>query len=184
MSATSTIKVRCPACRAKYRIAADAVGKKLRCSQCSQVFRISQPKSSDSHTGTPDAAPAPAAASAASADAHARHGLPTEDDICRWLMEGLDEDIPARPRIANAPQDPVDSSVRPWKSNSSPSSDRSNGVQRAARSEDRRAETGRSKESSDGVGAASNPAYDRPTNRAGQDREGSSRQTLSLRKTA
>lgn len=120
MSATNTIKVRCPGCRAKYRIAAGAAGKKLRCSKCSQVFRISSPAS-------------PAAAKPDVVEWKHPPGIPTEDDICRWLMEGIDEDIPARPRIANVPQSsPVSRERHPNRKPSSVSVARSENAPRKA----------------------------------------------------
>jgi len=119
MSATGTLKIACPGCRAKYRISSEFIGKKLRCKKCQQAFRVKGP----------GATPAPQGPQtrASSQEQPKIFHPPTEDDIYRWLMEGMDEDVPARPRIANA-------APRAAESTSSTSC----GVERAASSASRR----------------------------------------------
>ena len=72
MSDTSNkIWTRCPACRSKYLVTLEAVGHHARCKQCQARFRVEE---YNSH--------------------------PTEDDILRWLSEGMEEyELSQRPQI-------------------------------------------------------------------------------------
>ena len=73
------IRVRCPDCRAKYRVPASKAGRSVRCAHCQTKFRIPTLKPSAKH-------------------------VPTEEDILSWLNEGSDEDYVApRPRVARMP---------------------------------------------------------------------------------
>jgi hypothetical protein len=85
MAANQEFKVHCPTCGAKYKFAAAVAGRKARCTQCQTVFRVA------SITPTPK----PAASSEQTSAAHVVHashaGIPTEDDILRWLAEADDE---------------------------------------------------------------------------------------------
>lgn len=74
------IETRCPACGTRYRVPASGIGHRARCAGCGGSFRV-----------------APAAFQPRPGDF--RHP-PTEDDILRWLNEGLDEDYQAaRPKV-------------------------------------------------------------------------------------
>jgi hypothetical protein len=65
------IWTRCPACRSKYLVILEAVGHHARCKNCQARFRVEE---YNSH--------------------------PTEDDILRWLSEGMEEyELSQRPRI-------------------------------------------------------------------------------------
>lgn len=106
MAARDEIKVRCPACGAKYRVPAKAVGQKARCVRCKSPFRVVDP--------LPDSNRAPAAEKTRAQrpeparDSKTLRHPPTEDDIVRWLSEGADEDErPAtRPQLRR-PQEPA-----------------------------------------------------------------------------
>jgi len=83
MSASHTIKTRCPVCQVKYRLPADRLGHRARCRKCRTVFRVAElipPGSNKPH-------------------------IPTEAEILAWLNEDVDqEDIAVRPRIIEAPR--------------------------------------------------------------------------------
>ncbi|HOW70697.1 MAG TPA: hypothetical protein PKY77_08855 [Phycisphaerae bacterium] len=58
----TTITTRCPTCRGTYTVPPTAVGHRATCSKCKSVFRVSE-----------------------------YNPHPTEDDILRWLNEGMEE---------------------------------------------------------------------------------------------
>lgn len=58
----ATIKTRCPTCRGTYTVPAKAAGHRATCSKCKSVFRVAE-----------------------------YNPHPTEDDILRWLNEGMEE---------------------------------------------------------------------------------------------
>ena len=65
------IWTRCPACRSQYLVIHEAVGHHARCKHCQARFRVEE-----------------------------YNPHPTEDDILRWLSEGMDEyESHRRPRI-------------------------------------------------------------------------------------
>lgn len=71
MSAAVNIKTQCPTCWAKYKVNARAFGRRARCPKCQSAFRVGE-----------------------------KIRPPTEDDILRWLYEGMEEDdLPVRPRM-------------------------------------------------------------------------------------
>jgi len=75
MSGQVKIKTRCPVCHAKYRVPSRSMGHRARCSKCSTTFRVTELKDTLQ---------------------------PTEEDILKWLNEGMDsEDVPARPRVVS-----------------------------------------------------------------------------------
>ncbi|NLX20837.1 MAG: hypothetical protein GXY55_04080 [Phycisphaerae bacterium] len=74
MAAEVRINTRCVHCRTKYVVSGEALGQVARCARCGRSFRVApyQPKTSP----------------------------PTEDDILRWLNEGLEEyEFATRPRV-------------------------------------------------------------------------------------
>ena len=65
------IWTRCPACRSMYLVILEAVGHHARCKNCQARFRVEE-----------------------------YNPHPTEDDILRWLSEGMEEyELHQRPRI-------------------------------------------------------------------------------------
>ncbi len=75
MATEVKIKTRCPHCHTKYLVPSGALGHAARCARCQQSFRV--------------------------APYEAKTSPPTEDDILRWLNEGLDEyELAAPPRAA------------------------------------------------------------------------------------
>jgi len=74
--APNKIWTRCPVCRSKYQVGAEAAGHHARCKKCNTRFRVQE---------------------------YSTH--PTEDDILRWLNEGSEESetIP-HPRIISGTQ--------------------------------------------------------------------------------
>lgn len=174
MSATNTIKVRCPGCRAKYLISAEVTGKKLRCKKCDQVFRVASPAGSRGNAEPSDS-------HREDAGKRARLGYPTEDDICRWLMEGLDEDVPLRPRIANAPPSFSDGNGTSQHSKPSPRpADQTDGAGRGTPGlAGHQGSTSRKTEASTRTHGTV-PS----SGRSAQDYQGPRREPVSLRKTA
>ena len=72
MASEDRISTRCPACRTRYRVPASAADRRVTCRECGLVFRVVE---------------------------HTSHGHPTEDDILRWLNEGMEDfDFPGRAR--------------------------------------------------------------------------------------
>ncbi len=65
MAAEVKIKTRCTHCRTKYLVPSEALGQAARCARCGRSFRVAHYQ--------PQASP------------------PTEDDILRWLSEGMEE---------------------------------------------------------------------------------------------
>ena len=81
MATKERIKTRCPLCRSKYMVPTTLVGHRARCAKCKATFRVAE-----------------------------HNGHPTEDDIVRWLNEGMDEyELANRPRIISGGS-PSDSS--------------------------------------------------------------------------
>jgi len=71
MDAADIIRTRCPVCRSKYMVPHKLVGHHARCSKCKATFLVAED-----------------------------HRYPTEDDILRWLNEGMEEyEIINHPRI-------------------------------------------------------------------------------------
>ena len=91
MAADVEIRVRCPDCGAKYRFPASAAGRKARCAKCGRLFRAEAP--TPAPTASDGQAPAPGRAISAAHRNPPRvpKGVPTEDDILRWLAEAEDE---------------------------------------------------------------------------------------------
>jgi len=58
----TTIMTRCPTCRGTYTVPAAAAGHRATCAKCKSVFRVTE-----------------------------YNPHPTEDDIIRWLNEGMEE---------------------------------------------------------------------------------------------
>lgn len=79
MSGKGKITTRCPVCEARYHVPAGSIGHKARCAKCQSTFQVAEIK------------------------LVTEPRVPTEDDILRWLNEGLDDEfIAARPRIVGA----------------------------------------------------------------------------------
>ena len=67
------VKTRCPACSSKYRVPPRNVGHRARCAKCKTTFRVVEIEESR---------------------------RPTEEDVLRWLNEGMGEDeLAPRPRV-------------------------------------------------------------------------------------
>lgn len=72
MPAKATITTRCPTCHARYQVPLQAVNHRANCPKCHTIFRVTE---------------------------YVQH--PTEDDILRWLNEGMEEyEFPFRRQIA------------------------------------------------------------------------------------
>ncbi len=93
MAANDELKVRCPSCGSKYKVPANAVGQKLRCSKCQTAFRVTDPRA-DSHRspspGAPSSPPRPTPEPGPGREADLKRP-PTEEDILRWLSEADDD---------------------------------------------------------------------------------------------
>jgi predicted Zn finger-like uncharacterized protein len=84
MAADVEIRVRCPDCGAKYRLPASAAGRKARCAKCGRLFRA--------ESNTPGSNPSDRKAPVPQRSRpHVPKGVPSEDDILRWLAEAEDE---------------------------------------------------------------------------------------------
>ena len=72
------IEAKCPVCLVSYRVAEEMIGRKARCAKCQAKFRIA---------ALPKVQPTP----------------PTEDDICTWLNDGLEDfEFPKRAKVISA----------------------------------------------------------------------------------
>jgi hypothetical protein len=77
------VKTSCPVCQATYKVPAESVGHKARCSQCQAKFRVTAPPAE-------------------------RKGPPTEDDILDWLNEGMEEAEQKQYQRGGQPRGPRD----------------------------------------------------------------------------
>lgn len=90
MAANAELKLRCPSCGTKYKVPAKAVGQKVRCAKCQNLFRITDSRG-DSHRPPPvhvDSVPSRAPSSPPPVRPK---GTPSEEDILRWLSEADDD---------------------------------------------------------------------------------------------
>ncbi len=75
MAAKAKLTTRCPTCGATYHVLSAIVGRHASCTRCRQAFRVAE-----------------------------YNPRPTEEDILRWLNEGLEEyDFPSRARSFDTP---------------------------------------------------------------------------------
>jgi len=112
MAANDELKVRCPSCGSKYKLPADAVGRKLRCAKCHNAFRVTDPRADSHRLPSPNDKQTSAPPRSSSPQNTEKPGPakrpPTEDDILRWLNEA-DDDAGRERRVEMT----VDDEVRP-----------------------------------------------------------------------
>lgn len=90
MAAHAELRLRCPSCGTKYKVPANAVGHKVRCSKCHNLFRIADSRGDSHRPPASKTEVAPPRSTAPSQPVRAK-GTPSEEDILRWLSEADDD---------------------------------------------------------------------------------------------
>ncbi len=92
MAANHEFKVRCPSCGTKYKFPASAAGRKARCAQCQSVFRVGDAvDDSTAPSVSPHKTKAGRSVPPSMPARTTPPGVPTEEDILRWLSEADDD---------------------------------------------------------------------------------------------